>query len=122
MGKWIGVVFAIVLGLRLWLAFSTPNLAFEGYEHARQVDHILATGLPLTYDELSWGGREVVGTPLFDYILAFFSLFMGGAALKIVPNVFASLAVIVVYVFAKMLTKKEGVSLMAALFAGFLPL
>jgi len=121
MGKWIGVVIAIVLALRLWLAFSTPHLAFEGYEHARQVDHILATGLPLAYDELSWGGRQVVGTPVFDYLLAFFSLFMGSYALKIIPNLFASLSVIVVYLFAQMLTKKENVSLMAAGFAGFLP-
>jgi len=119
---WLGVIFLVVLGLRLWLAFLSPELNYDAYSVTRQVDHISATGTPLFHDDLSYGGRLHVFSPIFDYILAFFNLFMPIiAVLKIIPNIFASLIIFSVYYLSEYMTKNKRVSLISAGFAGLVP-
>lgn len=124
MGKsWVGLVgiFLFVLLARLFFAFQTPFFTSDdAYLHVRYVEHILQTGTPLWDDPLGYGGRTLVLSPLFDYILAFFALFIP-SALKIMPNIFASLIVFPVYLIAFHLTRKHWIALFSALLGGFVP-
>src|SRR3989344_5255894 len=98
-------IFIITLGARLYLAYGTPYFsAGEAYFQLRQVEHIKSTGFPLYHDPLSYGGRTFVFLPLFQYVLAFFSLFMPlAAAAKIIPNLLASSMVIIAFLITRKL-------------------
>jgi len=99
--KLLILIFFIVLLTRLYFAFQTPYLDNSGYLVERYVGNIVEEGRPLFFDQLSYNGREVLYSPLWHYILAFFSLFLGGLTLKIIPVVFISLLVPVVYLLSK---------------------
>ncbi len=116
-------VFALVLVARVLFAFQTPFFSSdEAYLHVRYVEHILETGKPLWHDELGAGGRTLVLSPVFDYILAGFALLMPlTVALKFIPNIFASLLVFPAYLIGLRLAKKEWVALFTAVLAGFVP-
>ncbi len=123
MGKsWVGLtgVFLLVLALRLYFAFQTPYYSSDdAYLHYRYVETIL-NGQLLWHDQLQ--GRTLILSPVFDVILAFFSLIMPiNIALKIIPNIFASLLVIPAYLIAKQLTKNTIISLSTALIASIVP-
>ncbi len=120
----VGTIFLLTLVIRLYYAFMTPNFSDDdAYFVLRQVDHIRQTGLPLFMDTLSYGGRTYVFLPLFHYILAFFSLFLGTVyAAKIVPNVFASSLVIIVFLIVRLQTKDDWIAILSAFISGFLPI
>jgi len=120
---WLWAIFGIVLATRLFFAFQTPYLSTdEAYLHYRLVSNILETGFPLLTDTLSWGGSFIDISPLFAYILAGFSFILGKTlALKLIPNVFASLLVFPVFGIAFRITRRYGVSLLAAFVASFVP-
>jgi len=77
----------------------------------------------LFQDPLSYSGRTSIFPPLFYYLIAGFSLLMPlELTAKIIPSFgFAALA-LVIYLIAKQLTKNKIASLIAALFAGFVPI
>ncbi len=118
------IIFAVVLGVRLFLAFQAPEFAYEGYFHLRQIEAISSTGLPLYEDPLSYGGRELFFPPLYYYLLALFDLFLPlFYVAKIMPNIFISALVFVVYLLAKKVTEdNEPASLFAAFISGFIPI
>lgn len=117
------VFFFISLAVRLYFAFQAPHLSLDGYFMERQVSHIMETGTPLYFDELSYGGRTHLFLPAYAYILAAFSFFMPFALVaKIVPNIFASLIVFSAYLVAKNITKREGASLFTAFISIFIPI
>ncbi len=120
----VGAIFLVTLGIRLYFAFMTPNFSDDdAYFVLRQVDHIRQTGFPLFRDTLSYGGRTYVFLPLFHYILAFFSLFMGTVnAAKIIPNVFATSLVFIVFLIVRHLTKDDRIAILSAFISGFLPI
>jgi asparagine N-glycosylation enzyme membrane subunit Stt3 len=112
--KWylLAVIFAVVLGARL---FSD-----DSFFHFRQAEHISKTGLPLTNDLLSAGGKTIIQSPLFDYVLAIgFAL---PHSLKILPNILAALLVIPVFLIVLWLTKNTPISLLFAFLSGFVPI
>ncbi len=112
-----------MLATRLYFVFQTPHFENEGYLVKRFVDNILETGNPLVYDQLSYNGREVLYSPLYHYILAFFGLFLGsGLALKLVPSIFISILVFIVYGLSKRLVDNEDLALFIALMSGFIPI
>ena len=121
--KWylLAVIFAVVLGARLFFAFSTPYLnSDDSFFHFRQAEHISKTGLPLTNDLLSAGGKTIIQSPLFDYVLAIgFAL---PHSLKILPNILAALLVIPVFLIVLWLTKNTPISLLFAFLSGFVPI
>src|SRR3989344_5082089 len=94
-------VFLLALFARLYFSFQTPYLDNPGYLIKRYTENILDTGRPLFYDQLSYNGREVLYSPLWHYILSVFSIVFGNAALKLIPAIFASLLVFVVYLLSK---------------------
>ncbi|TKJ17365.1 hypothetical protein CEE44_02415 [Candidatus Woesearchaeota archaeon B3_Woes] len=120
----LGIIFFIVLGTRLFFAFQTQTFSSdEAYYNIRQVEHIKETFLPMTKDDLSYGGKTLYLPPLFYYTLAALNFifpidFVG----KFFPNLFASLMVILAYLIAEQLTKDKTTKFFTALIAGFMPI
>jgi len=121
--KWLILLAVLVLFARLFAAYSNPGFSSpEAYVHARHIDYILATGKPMTHDTLSWSGKDVAGSVLYEYLLAAGAFFLGTYhALKIIPNLFATAGLIIVYFLGLAITKKETIALAGAAFAGFMP-
>ncbi len=118
------VLFLIVLGIRINMAFRYSEFNDDNaYFILRQVEHIKETGIPLYNDDLSYGGRTYVFLPLYHYVLAFFSFFMPlYTVLKLLPNIFASLLVIIVFVLSYEITKNRFASLLSSILAAFIPI
>ena len=117
-------IFLLVLAIRFYFTLSTPNFTGDqAYNTLNQVKHISETGIPLFYDDLSYGGRFTSFHPLFYYILAFFNLFLPLTLVgKLIPNILASTLVILIYVISLEMTQRKNISLINAFIAGFVPL
>ena len=120
---WLALIFSLVLGTRLYFAFQTPYFSEDAYFNIRQVEHIRETGFPLFKDDLSYSGRNFFFQPFFQYILAFFNLFIPlSLVCKIVPNIFASLLVFITYFIALEITKNKGAAIFSSFISGFVPI
>lgn len=117
------IIFLIVLGIRLFFAFSTPHFSSsEAYFNLKEIEKIRQTGLPSSYNDLSYGGKTNIYLPTFHYMLAFFSLFIPlPIAAKLIPNIAAASLVFVVFILAKKFTKNNRISLLTAFISGFIP-
>ncbi|MDP3989666.1 MAG: hypothetical protein Q8Q01_00495 [archaeon] len=120
---WITLIVIVTLAIRLYLAFTIPELTHESYFHIKQVEHIQETGFPLFYDALSYGGRELRFLPLFHYIVAAISMILPlGIVAKVLPNIFLVLIVPIVYLMGLKISKNETGAIIAAFIAAFLPI
>lgn len=122
--KWMGLTTVVLLVIiaRILLAFQTPTLSNDAYLDARHIQHILETGLPLTHDILSWNGTTFTGGTLWHYLLALFSIFLPiTIVLKTIPNIFASLLAIPIYLLIYN-GKNQPIALTLALAASFIPI
>lgn len=120
---WLALIFGLVLGIRLYFAFQTPYFSQDAYFNIRQVEHIRNTGWPLFKDDLSYSGRNFLFQPFFQYILAFFNLFMPlNLVCKILPNIFASCLIFIVYLIAKEITNSKSAALFSSFISGFIPI
>ena len=118
----IFLIFALTLALRLYLVLSAPNLSDENaYFHLRHINNIIEDKKIIYYDFLSYGGRYVLQPPLFHIIMALLS-FGNIFLLKILPELFFSLLVVLVYLMAKDVSEDENSALFAALLSGFVPI
>ena len=117
-------VFLLTFGIRLYYAFSTDTfIGDQAYYHLRQIKHIGETFKPLVEDDLSYQGRTNLVQPLYDYVLAFFTLFFSPEFVgKLIPNLFASLLIFVVYFTTKDLTGDPEAALVSAFISGFIPI
>ncbi|MEM4247843.1 MAG: hypothetical protein QXH80_01130 [Candidatus Nanoarchaeia archaeon] len=115
------VIFAVALIFRLIFAF-TQDFDYGAYYHLRQIEHITKTALPIIHDNLSYGGRTFIITPLFHYILAFFNIFMPlQFAAKLIPNIFATALVFIIYGISKKLTANPNIAMLTAAVSAFIP-
>ncbi|MBD3361490.1 hypothetical protein GF358_01730 [Candidatus Woesearchaeota archaeon] len=123
-GVLLFIIFLLVLGLRLYFAFSTPYFSSDdAYFNLRQIEHIKETKLPLFNDDLSYGANQFIFSPVFHYIVAFFTLFMPvNIAAKLIPNIFSASTVFFAYLIANKLTKSRGIGIFIAFFSGFVPI
>ncbi len=113
-------IFLFVLSFRLYFVFQTPYFSDDSsYLTLRHIDHIREFKTPMLYDDLSYGGRSTLQLPLYPYIIALFSLIPYG--LKIVPAIFASSLVFIVYYIALKISGNKFDSLVAALMSAFVP-
>ena len=120
---WVIGVFLLVLVIRLYIVFQNPYFNYDAYFSLRQAEHITSTGLPLYNDPLSYGGKTQLFAPLQYYVLAAFSLVLPLTLVaKIIPNIFASLLVILVYFMSLKITKSPKISLVSAFMSGFIPI
>jgi hypothetical protein len=111
----LGIMFAVILALRLFVAFQTTEVTYDAYFALRNVENIKETGLPLFKDDLSYSGRNNVFSPLYYYILAIFSLILPEMiVLKLIPNILATSLILIVYLFANHLSKNEDAALISA--------
>lgn len=118
------IMFFVVLELRLFFAFQTMEFSDDSaYETLRQIENIKETGLPIFNDKLSYYPENTLHSPIFHYVLAFFNLFLPVRIVaKIIPNIFASLIVFVVYLIGYKLTRDINASLFSAFLSGFVPI
>ncbi len=116
--------FLLTLSLRLFFAFQVQGFTGDvSYYSIRQAEVILETGTPAFDDHLSFGGRTNLFTPLFYYLLAGVGLFVPlELAGKILPNLFASLAVFPIFFISRELTKNPKISLFATFISTFVPI
>ncbi|MGV8172442.1 MAG: hypothetical protein ACP5OA_07155 [Candidatus Woesearchaeota archaeon] len=120
---WLIIIFAIVLALRIYIAFETPLLNYDAYFGLRQVENIKDTGLPLYNDPLSYSGKVQLFAPLNHYLLSIFSFFMPiESAGKIVPNIIAATIIFIVYYLSLKITKSPKISLWTAFMSGVIPI
>lgn len=114
------LIFFIVLFFRLYFAFQSPYFTNDSYFNLREISSIKQNFVPFFYDSLNEKG--VVFVPGFHYLMALFSFFLPGSiALKVLPNVFASLLVFVVYLICFELTGDRSASLLSSFVSGFVP-
>ncbi len=116
-------IFLLALTFRLYFVFQTPYYSDDvSYYNVRNINSVIENGLPLFKDPLSFGGSHQIFPPLFYYFMSFFSSIFGGIALKIIPAIFTSLLVIVIYLIAKQITEDEHAALLSAFISGFIPI
>jgi len=114
-------LFLVVLGIRLFFAFQTSHFSSDqAYYEYRNIQHIVHTLKPIVYDTLSYGGRYVLNSHIFHYIMAIF-YFITPYSLKIVPEILLASIVIIAFVIANLITRNETASLLSAALAGFVP-
>ncbi|MBI4151388.1 glycosyltransferase family 39 protein [Candidatus Woesearchaeota archaeon] len=119
---WLAGIVLLTFIVRLAIAMLVPNFSYESYFNFRQVEHITETGLPLLEDSLSYGGRELTFLPLFQYLAAFFDLFLPiELVAMLLPNILLSLLPIIVFLISRKINNSEEGSLFAAFLTGFLP-
>ena len=122
---WIlGILFILSLGVRLYFAFQTSFFGSgDSYFHLRQIESITSTGLPIYYDELSYSGRNLIFLPFFHYILASFSfIFPLEIIAKVLPNLFATSIIFIVYLITQHITKDREIALLCAFISASVPL
>ncbi|MFH0979079.1 MAG: hypothetical protein V1837_07310 [Candidatus Woesearchaeota archaeon] len=119
----LALIFAFSVALRLFFALSVQNFSDnEAYFVLRQVESIRQTGLPLYHDPLSYDGKQQIFLPLYYYSLSIFSFFLPvQLVLKIIPNLFASCLVFVVYAITLHITRNPAASLWAASVSAVIP-
>ena len=128
MPKWVylvlAILFVLVLGSRLYISFQVPHFSDDkSYFHLEQVHNILDTGKPIFNSELSYSGTVNVFSPLFDYILALFAVFLPVVfVLKIIPNIFASSLVFIMFFLVLLIVKNYRTALFTAFVSGFIPI
>jgi hypothetical protein len=119
------IIACIVIGvflLRMMFASTSSHFSYPAYFQVRQTENILTDAIPISYDELSYGGRHLTINPIYSYILAIFSRVLGiENALKVIPNLFASLLVAVMFLISFEFTKSKAISVLTAFTAGFIP-
>ena len=115
------LIFLFVLGTRLYYSYSTPYLSSdESYFNLKQIESIRDTGKPLIHDPLSYSGRTYIFLPGFHYLLAFLSyIFPLGFVVKFFPNLFAASLVLLSFLIAKKITKKDNAALFTAFISGY---
>lgn len=119
----LALIFLITLGTRLYFAFSTEYFAYDSYFNLRQIENIKEKGLPIFDDKLSYSGRYLIFMPFFHYVLAFFDLFLPiDFVAKVIPNMFASLLVVIVFYVTKKITEDKEAALFASFVSGFIPI
>jgi len=117
----IAVIFLLNLALRLYISFTNTTFSSdESYFNLRVTQYIIENKKPLLYDELSYGGRNLIYPQVFNYFLALFSFIPGYE--KIIPALLSSLIVIIIYLICKKITNNSTASLFAALLSAFIPI
>jgi len=115
-------IFLLTLGFRLYFTLQTENFSSdEAYFHLRQIENIIENKNLVFYDDLSYGGRDVIYPPFFHALMAVLS-FGQIFLLKIIPEIFLAATVFVVFFVCKSLTQDNLSSLFSTTAFSFIPL
>lgn len=118
------VIFILVLFLRLVFASQTPYFSEDSaYYNLRHAEYISENKQPMLFDDLSYGGRYVIDSHIFHFMLAGFNAFLPDfVVFKLLPEIFFALMIFIVYAISKRLTENTTAPLLAALISGFIPI
>jgi len=118
------IIFLITLGFRLFFVFQTPHFSTDdAYFELRHTNEINQNFKPLFNDELSYGGRFSLVSPLYHYFLAGFNLFLPkDLAFKLIPEILLAALVFIIFFIAQTITKNTTAALLSALMGGFIPI
>jgi len=115
--------FIISVVFKLFFAFLADSYSYEAYDVIRNIESIKDTGKPLYYDPLAYGGRENVFPPIYFYLLSAFSfVFNMGLVIKILPVLFSSALVFVMYAFVYEVTRNKTISLVSSFISMLIPI
>src|SRR3990167_7373257 len=104
--KLLFIIFILVLGFRLYFSTQTDNFSSDSaYFNVRHTEYINLHLKPMINDELSYGGRNLINSPVYHYFLSFFNAFDKTIAFKIIPELLLALLIIAVYYIAESITK-----------------
>ncbi len=118
----LSAIFLVILAAKLYFAFQAQGFDADAYFEQRQIESILKTGFPISWDEFSFSGRYVITSPVHHYLMTFFSLiFSINVAMKLIPNLIISLLALIIYLIIKKITDNPLAALICALFTGFVP-
>lgn len=119
---WILLILVSVLFIRVFFAVQTPYFSSDSaYFHKQAVERIAEGDSPWV-DELGFGGRTVVFSPVFEFVLSVFTKFFPlETSLKVVPNLLASFLVIPVFFIAFRLTGSLEMAGASSLLASIVP-
>ncbi len=119
---WLLLLVLLLFVIRMFFALKTPYLSSDNsYLYARGVE-ALHDGKLLWYDELGFGGRTWLRSPLFEALVALASFAMPfGLAVKVIPNIFASLLAIPAFLISHELTRHDYISFATAFLVGIVP-
>ncbi len=116
------LLFLVVFSFRLFFAFHSSTFnTDEAYFQLRSIQTLLTEKHFLSYDPLSYGGRQVLFSPLYVLFFAF-TTFGNVVLLKIVPELLLSGLVFIIYQLSFSMTQREDASLFAAALSVFVPL
>ena len=117
-------IFIAVLAIRLYFAFQTPYFSSDdAYFHIRHTEYITENFKPIISDELSYGGRFILNSHVFHYMLALFKFALPGMLVyKIIPEILIAALILLVFAIAKEITDNETAALFSALISGFIPI
>ncbi|MBI5391406.1 hypothetical protein HZB00_00220 [Candidatus Woesearchaeota archaeon] len=116
------LLFLLVLGIRVWITFRAPQFSSdEAYFHLRAIQFLLQEKHFLSFDPLSYGGRAVLYPPVFHLLLSVLS-FGNVFLLKLLPELFLSSLIFVVYFLLREMTSYSLGALFGAALSGFVPL
>ncbi|MBI2107054.1 hypothetical protein HYT57_03650 [Candidatus Woesearchaeota archaeon] len=117
----LALIFILTFSARLFFSFQSEYFANDGaYLHLRLIESIKDSKNFITYDTLSYGGRDVVKPQLFHSIMALFSFIPNYS--KIIPELFISFIPIIVYLIAAELTKDKTAALITAFMSSLIPI
>ncbi len=119
----LALIFLITLGFRLYYAFKVQFFSSdEAYFHLRHSEYIAENLFPLVYDPLSYGGNVILNTHIVHYFLGLIDIVLThNIVYKVIPAVFASSIVLIVFFLARYVTKNEYAALFSAVLAAFVP-
>ncbi len=120
---WLLAIFLVVFASRMYISSQTDLFSDDNsYFTLRQVEHIVDTGKPLIYDDLSYGGRTLIFSPFYFYLLsAAYIINHKIIMLKIFVNLLATLLVLASFLIADEVTKSKKIALVTAFLSGFIP-
>ncbi|QQG38443.1 MAG: hypothetical protein HYS32_02435 [Candidatus Woesearchaeota archaeon] len=117
----LAVIFLSAVIFQSYFVFQTNTFSSDSaYFNIRQVESIGENGKPILKDELSYGEKINLLSPVFHYILSVFSF--SKINYKLIPIILMSLIVFVVYLISFSITKDKKASLIAAFISAFIPI
>ena len=118
----LSLLFLFTLGFRLYFAYQSPSFASDtAYFHLGHIDQFLFEREFSFYDELSYGGREILYPPFFPLLMSLLS-FGSVFFLKFFSEFFLASLVFIVYLLCKQITHDSWSALFGASLSAFVPI
>lgn len=119
------LILALAFFIRAFPLFAGSMTGPDPWFHARMSEMVVEQQAIPKYDPLSMQGRNYSYAPLFHTLIATFSIATGIQVISItplLPLIYGSMAVFLLFIFARRLFKNNAIALFAALAIAVMPL